>query len=92
MQGTTSRRIVVLGGGFGGVFAARHLQRRTGGNVQIELISRNNFFVFQPLLSEVAGGSIHPADAVSPLRAFLTGVRVRVAEVRKVDFRPRRCT
>jgi len=54
--------------------------------VQIELISRHNFFVFQPLLSEVAGGSIQPADSVSPLRAFLPGVTVRVAEVRKVDF------
>ena len=42
--------------------------------------------MFQPLLSEVAGGSIQPADAVSPLRLFLPGVRVRVAEVRKVDF------
>jgi len=86
MQGTTSRRIVILGGGFGGVFAAKQLQRRAGRDVDIELISRNNFFVFQPLLSEVAGGSIQPADAVSPLRAFLHNVRVRVAEVRKVDF------
>jgi NADH dehydrogenase len=86
MQGTTSRRIVILGGGFGGVFAAKQLQRHAGGDVHIELISRNNFFVFQPLLSEVAGGSIQPADAVSPLRLFLPGVRVRVAEVRKVDF------
>ena len=86
MQGTTSRRIVILGGGFGGVFAAKQLRRRAGSDVQIELISQNNFFVFQPLLSEVAGGSIQPADAVSPLRLFLPGVRVRVAEVRKVDF------
>jgi NADH dehydrogenase len=86
MQGTTSRRIVILGGGFGGVFAAKQLQRHAGGDVHIELISRNNFFVFQPLLSEVAGGSIQPADAVSPLRLFLPGARVRVAEVRKVDF------
>ncbi len=86
MQNTTSRRIVILGGGFGGVFAAKKLRARAGGDVRIELISRNNFFVFQPLLSEVAGGSIQPADAVSPLRAFLPGVAVRVAEIRKVDF------
>ncbi len=83
----TSRRIVILGGGFGGVFAAKHLQARGGGDVQIELISRDNFFVFQPLLSEVAGGSIQPADSVSPLRQFLPGVAVRVAEIRKVDFK-----
>ena len=86
MQNTTSRRVVILGGGFGGVFTAKHLQSRAGGDVRIELISRDNFFVFQPLLSEVAGGSIQPADSVSPLRAFLPGVAVRVAEIRKVDF------
>ncbi len=86
MNNTTPRRIVILGGGFGGVFTAKRLQARASGDVQIELISRNNFFVFQPLLSEVAGGSIQPADSVSPLRAFLPGVTVRVAEIRKVDF------
>ncbi len=80
-----SRRIVILGGGFGGVFTAKHLRSRAGSDVHVELISRNNFFVFQPLLSEVAGGSIQPADAVSPLRAFLPGVAVRVAEVRRID-------
>ncbi|HEX2360518.1 MAG TPA: FAD-dependent oxidoreductase, partial [Jiangellaceae bacterium] len=77
--------MVIVGGGFGGVFTAKHLRRRAGGDVHIELISRNNFFVFQPLLPEVAGGNIHPADAVSPLRLFLSGVSVRVAEVRKID-------
>jgi NADH dehydrogenase len=81
----TRHRVVIVGGGFGGVFTAKHLRRRAGGDVHIELISRNNFFVFQPLLPEVAGGNIHPADAVSPLRLFLSGVSVRVAEVRKID-------
>lgn len=84
-QRMTTHRIVILGGGFGGVFTAKHLQRRAGSDVQVELISRNNFFVFQPLLSEVAGGTITPADAVSPLRRFLSGVGVRVAEIHKVD-------
>lgn len=86
MNSTSSRRIVILGGGFGGVFAAKHLAARAGQDAQVELISRHNFFVFQPLLSEVAGGSIQPSDSVSPLRAFLPGVKVRVAEIRKIDF------
>ena len=81
----TRHRVIIVGGGFGGVFTAKHLRRRAGGDVHIELISRNNFFIFQPLLPEVAGGNIHPADAVSPLRLFLPGVSVRVAEVRKID-------
>lgn len=86
MTGDTNPRVVIVGGGFGGVFAARQLQRLARGRVSIELISRNNFFVFQPLLPEVAGGGVHPADAVVPLRLFLPGVRVSVAEVRKIDF------
>lgn len=85
MANAAKHRVVILGGGFGGVFTARHL-RRAGPGVDVELISRNNFFVFQPLLPEVAGGNVHPSDAVSPLRLFLPGVTVRVAEVRKIDF------
>jgi NADH:quinone reductase (non-electrogenic) len=50
------------------------------------LISRHNFFVFQPLLAEIAGGSINPADGVTPLRRFLRGVAVMVAEVREIDL------
>jgi hypothetical protein len=68
------------------LFTAKHLQARAGAGVHVELISRHNFFVFQPLLSEVAGGSIQPADAVSPPRSFLPGLAVRVSEIRKVDF------
>lgn len=86
MPNKAKHRIVVLGGGFGGVFAAKHLRRRAGSDVRIELISRHNFFVFQPLLPEVAGGSIHPGDAATPLRRFLPGVTVMVAEIRKIDF------
>jgi NADH:quinone reductase (non-electrogenic) len=80
------RRILVLGGGFGGVFTAKHLRRRAGDDVDVVLISRHNFFVFQPLLAEIAGGSINPADGVTPLRRFLPGVAVIVAEVRKIDL------
>ena len=78
-------RVVVLGGGFGGVFTAKHLRRRAGSAVDIVLISRHNFFVFQPLLPEIAGGSINPGDGVTPLRRFLPGVTVMVAEVREID-------
>jgi NADH:ubiquinone reductase (H+-translocating) len=68
------------------VFTAKHLRRRAGDDVDVVLISRHNFFVFQPLLAEIAGGSINPADGVTPLRRFLPGVAVIVAEVRKIDL------
>ncbi len=86
MPHETRHRVVVLGGGFGGVFTAKNLQRVAGSDVEILLISRHNFFVFQPLLAEIAGGSINPGDGVTPLRRFLPGVSVMVAEVRAIDL------
>jgi NADH:ubiquinone reductase (H+-translocating) len=86
MHQETMHRVVILGGGFGGVFTAKHLRRYARSGVEIVLISRHNFFVFQPLLPEVAGGSINPGDGVTPLRRFLPGVAVMVAEVREIDL------
>ena len=79
-------RIVVLGGGFGGMYTARALRRRLGRKAEIELINAENYFVFQPLLPEVGAGQIMPAHAVSPLRFLLKGVQVRKAVVDSVDF------
>lgn len=79
-------RIVVLGGGFGGMYTARALQHRLGADAEVELINAENYFVFQPLLPEVGAGSITPAHAVSPLRFILKGVAVRKAVVDSVDF------
>lgn len=79
-------RILILGGGFAGLFAARDLRRKFGDSARIELISPENYFVFQPLLPEVAAGSITALHAVSPLRFLLPGVHVRKARVDSVDF------
>ena len=79
-------RIVVLGGGFGGMYAARALKRRLGAAAHVELVNAENYFVFQPLLPEVGAGSITPAHAVSPLRFLLRDVAVRKAVVDHVDF------
>ncbi|WP_102109819.1 FAD-dependent oxidoreductase [Oceaniglobus roseus] len=78
-------RVLVLGGGFGGLFAARELRRRFGSGTEIEIISEENYFVFQPLLPEVAAGSITATHAVSPLRFLLEGVKVRKATIAEVD-------
>lgn len=82
-------RIVVLGGGFGGMYAARALKKRLGQAAEVELINAENYFVFQPLLPEVGAGSITPGHAVSPLRFLLKGVFVRKAVVDSVDFERR---
>jgi NADH dehydrogenase len=80
------KKVVVIGGGFGGVFAAKALERQGRGKLDVELVNANNYFVFQPLLPEVAASSIHSADAVVPLRQLLHGIQVRQAEVMGIDF------
>lgn len=79
------QKIIIIGGGFGGVFLARTLAKKNKGQLHIELISDRNYFVFQPLLPEVASGTINAEDAVSPLRLLLPDVHVRLAEVKGID-------
>ena len=79
-------KIVIVGGGFGGVFTAKYLYKYGKQLFDIELISSQNYFVFQPLLPEVAAGTINAQDAVTPLRLMLPGIKIRQAEVKSVDF------
>lgn len=67
-EAAKKKKVIVIGGGFGGVFAAKALEMLGRGRLDVELINRNNYFVFQPLLPEVAASTIHSADAVVPLR------------------------
>jgi NADH dehydrogenase len=62
-------RVVVIGGGFGGLYAAKTLGNA---RVQVTLIDKRNFHLFQPLLYQVATGSLSPADIASPLRGILS--------------------
>ena len=79
------QRVIIIGGGFGGAFAAKELQKLGGNQFDIELISDRNYFVFQPLLPEVAAGTINAQDAVTPLRLLLPKIKVRLANVISVD-------
>ena len=79
-------KVVIIGGGFGGMYTATKLHKLSRGDLDIELISKINYFVYQPLLPEVAAGTLNPQDAVTPLRNLLNGARVRLAEVTDIDF------
>ncbi len=79
-------KIVILGSGFAGMFTAKYLRKYAPKNVEIELVNETNYFIFQPLLPEVAAGNITASDAVSPLRRLLPGVHIRQAKVRGIDF------
>jgi NADH dehydrogenase len=86
--GKGRKHIVVLGGGFGGVYTAQALEKLLGENedVQISLVNRENYFVFQPMLPEIVSGSIGLTDMVSPLSHLLPRTNVHVREVEKIDF------
>src|SRR5467141_3113871 len=83
-------RVLILGGGFGGLYAARRLRRAP---VQVTLLDRRNFHLFQPLLYQVATGGLSPANIASPLRSVLRrqkNARVLLAEVTDFDLAGRR--
>jgi NADH:ubiquinone reductase (H+-translocating) len=82
---TTVHQVVIIGGGFGGLYAAKSLAKA---NVQITLIDKRNFHLFQPLLYQVATGTLSPADISSPLRAVLSkskNTKVLLGEVNDID-------
>src|SRR5207247_6209627 len=78
-------RVVILGGGFGGLVAAQKLKRAP---VEVTLVDRRNYHLFQPLLYQVATGSLSPGEIASPLRGVLSGqknTRVLLGTVVDVD-------
>src|ERR1700730_11014511 len=81
------RRVVILGGGFGGLVAAQKLKNAP---VDVTLIDRRNFHLFQPLLYQVATGSLSPGDICAPLRGILERQRnTRVLLGEAADIAPR---
>jgi NADH dehydrogenase len=78
-------RVVILGGGFGGLAAAQKLKRAS---VEVTLVDRRNFHLFQPLLYQVATGSLSPGEIAAPLRGVLSrqkNTRVLLGEAQDID-------
>src|SRR5258708_33810310 len=83
-------RVVIIGGGFGGLYAAKALRRAP---VELTLIDRRNFHLFQPLLYQVATGGLSPGEIASPLRYVLRrnkNTEVLLGEVIDLDVAGRR--
>jgi NADH dehydrogenase len=79
-------RIIIIGGGFGGVKCAQVLSRRLSPEqAEVVLFDRQNHLVFSPLLAEVVGSSINPLDCIVPLRQLLPRAFCRTEEVRHID-------
>ena len=81
-----------MGGGFAGLSAAMYLDKKLArrADMEVTLISRENFILFTPMLHEVAAGDLYPGDIVNPLRRILHHVKFVQAEVQAIDLSARR--
>jgi len=84
--------VVIAGGGFGGFYAAKHFDKTLArrDDVEVTLISRENFILFTPMLHEIAAGDLSPSDIVNPLRRILRYVKFIEADVREIDLNARK--
>jgi NADH dehydrogenase len=92
MENTTPTRILILGGGFAGLTVAMELERTLARDpsVEITLINRENFFLFTPMLHEVAASDLDLTTIVSPVRTMLRRVNFLAGEVNQIDLEQKR--
>jgi NADH dehydrogenase len=88
--GTDAKRILIVGGGFAGMYAAMELERAARAGHEVTVVSSENFMQYQPFLPEVASGTIDPRAVVVPLRSVLKRAQLVVAEVTAIDHGSRR--
>ncbi len=86
------QRILILGGGFGGVYAALELEKllRRRDDVEVTLVTRDNYFLFTPMLHEVAAADLELHMIVNPLRKLLRRVETFVGAIESIDLEGRR--
>ena len=89
------KRIVILGAGFGGIYTAIHLEKqlkKSPDAFEIYMVNRENYFVFQPMLAEVVGGSLDVLDTINPIRKLLPKTKLYVREVDSIDLENQKVT
>ncbi|NBU62684.1 MAG: hypothetical protein EBS28_02675, partial [Chlamydiae bacterium] len=85
------RRIVILGGGFGGVYTAKHLHSLfSNDEVEICLVNRDNYMTFQPMLAEVIGDALGVYDTVSALSSLLPKTSLYINEIEKINLQEKK--
>jgi NADH dehydrogenase len=87
-----STKILILGGGFGGLYTALQLEKELANqpDLEVTLINRENFFLFTPMLHEVAAADLDLANIVNPFRKMLKRVNFFNGDVERIDFESRR--
>ena len=90
-NGRPRTRIVILGGGFGGIYAALRLEKALARDptLEVTLVNRENFFLFTPMLHEVAASDLDMTDIVSPIRTLVRRVKFVQGEVEAIDLESR---
>src|ERR1700753_2485273 len=83
-------RVLILGGGFGGLYAALEFEKRRDPDIEVTLISEENFFLFTPMLHEVAASDLASPPTVTPIRKMLRHVRFFEGEIQSIDLLDRR--
>ncbi|GIG87335.1 NAD(P)/FAD-dependent oxidoreductase [Plantactinospora endophytica] len=86
----TKPRVVIVGAGFAGYHAAKNLSRIANGRAEIVLLNPTDFFLYVPLLPEVAAGILEPSRVSVSLAGTLDGVRVVIGEARHIDLAAKR--
>lgn len=94
MSENISKQILILGGGFGGLYTALELEKTLArdSNVEITLINRENFFLFTPMLHEVAASDLDMSHIVNPVRKLLHRVKFFEGDVQAIDLPNKRVT
>lgn len=89
-----SKRVLILGGGFGGVYAALRLEKLLArySGLEVTLVTRDNYFLFTPMLPEVAAAELEQSTIVNPLRRLLKRVRSFVGAIEAIDLAARYVT
>ncbi|MEM8728147.1 MAG: FAD-dependent oxidoreductase [Chlamydiota bacterium] len=83
------KQVVILGGGFGGAYTAMQLEKylkKTTEPFEISVVNREDYFVFQPMLAEVVGGSLGALDTINPLRKLLRKTTLFFREIDSIDL------
>src|SRR5713101_8277528 len=94
MSDSRRTRILILGGGFGGVYTAMTLEKllKRDPNVEVGLVSKENYLVFQPMLPEVISGSIGILDTITPIRRLIPRTNLYTRAIEVIDLDRRRVT
>jgi NADH:ubiquinone reductase (H+-translocating) len=85
---SSQKRVVILGGGFGGIYAALRLEKtlRRYDDFEVTLVTRDNYFLFTPMLPEIAAGDLELNTIINPLRKLLKRVKTFVGTIEAIDL------